>query len=77
MAMEAAEHPDRRAYVWLAAVLRSQIAGGRLAQGDSVPSIAVLSREHSISRRTAGSAMQLLEREGLIFRVPGLGYFVS
>jgi GntR family transcriptional regulator len=74
--MVMATHSDPRQYIRLAAYLREQIASGRLAPGSPVPSITVLCREHATSRRTAGKAMQVLEQEGLVFRVPGLGYFV-
>jgi len=61
----------------LAAFIRQQIAEGKLAQGGRLPSIAVLRREHGHSRQTVGKAIRVLEREGLIYRVPGLGYHVS
>ena len=61
----------------LAAIIRQQIAEGTLAQGARLPSIAVLRRDHGHSRQTVGKAMHVLEDEGLIFRVPGLGYYVS
>jgi GntR family trehalose operon transcriptional repressor len=60
----------------LAALLRERIESGQLAAGSRMPSITVLCREQATSRRTAGRAMQLLEDDGLIHRVPGLGYFV-
>ena len=61
----------------LAALIRDQIASGTLAPGRPLPSIAVLRRQHSHSRQTVGKAMRILEREGLIYRVPGLGYYIS
>jgi DNA-binding GntR family transcriptional regulator len=61
----------------LAALIRDQIASGTLAPGGRIPSIAVLRRRHSHSRQTVGKAMRVLEGEGLIYRVPGLGYYVS
>lgn len=69
-------HSDPRQYVRLASYLREQIASGKLAPGESVPSITVLCRQYETSRRTAGKAMQVLEKESLLLRVPGLGYFV-
>ena len=61
----------------LAALIRDQIASGTLAPGGRLPSIAVLRRRHSHSRQTVGKAMRVLEDEGLIYRVPGLGYYIS
>jgi DNA-binding GntR family transcriptional regulator len=37
----------------------------------------VLRRDYGHSRQTVGKAMRILEGEGLIFRVQGLGYYVS
>jgi GntR family transcriptional regulator len=75
--MEAVPRHDPRTYMRIAAAIRDQIASGRLGPKQSVPSITVLSRDHATSRGTAGKALRLLEREGVIFRVPGLGYHVS
>jgi GntR family transcriptional regulator len=75
--MTAAVQPDPRAYIRLAALIREQIADGRLLPGGQLPSIAALRRQHGHSRQTVGKAMRVLESEGLIYRVPGLGYYVS
>ncbi len=75
--MTEAAQPDPRAYVRLAALIRQQIADGTLSRGARLPSIAILRRDHGHSRQTVGKAMHLLEDEGLIYRVPGLGYYVS
>jgi DNA-binding GntR family transcriptional regulator len=60
----------------LAALIREQIASRALAPGGRLPSIATLRSEHGHSRQTVGKAMRILEAEGLIYPVPGLGYFV-
>jgi DNA-binding GntR family transcriptional regulator len=75
--MTAAVQPDPRAYMRLAALIRQQITDGKLTPGGRLPSIAVLRREHGHSRQTVGKAMRILEDEGLIYRVPGLGYYIS
>ena len=75
--MTEAAQPDPRAYVRLAAIIRQKIADGTLSRGARLPSIAVLRREYGHSRQTVGKAMHVLEDEGLIYRVPGLGYYVS
>ena len=61
----------------LAAFIRDQIASGALAPGGRLPSIAALRRQHGHSRQTVGKAMRILEGEGLIYRVAGLGYYIS
>ena len=68
---------DPRSYVRLAARLRNQILNGELAPGGAVPSITTFSHELGHARQTCGKAMQLLEQEGLLMRVPGLGYYVT
>jgi len=73
---EEAPH-DPRIYMQIAAAICDQITSGQLRPGEPIPSITVLTREHGTSRGTTGKAVQLLEREGLLFRVPGLGYYVS
>jgi DNA-binding GntR family transcriptional regulator len=68
---------DPRRYVRLAAALRQLILDGALTTGDPVPPIADLAAEHGCSRETAGKTLRLLEREGHVYRVPGLGYFTG
>jgi DNA-binding GntR family transcriptional regulator len=74
--MKLSPQPDPRAYMKLAAMFRTQIAEGILGPGDKLPSITMVSDERGCSRQTAGRAMQVLERDGLVHRVQGLGYFV-
>ena len=64
-------------YVRLAARLRKEILNGALTPGHPVPAITMLSREFGHARMTCGKALQLLEREELLIRVPGLGYYVA
>jgi DNA-binding GntR family transcriptional regulator len=74
--MTMAGSSDPRRYVQLAAALRDQIADGALVKDERVPSINDLCASFRLSRQTAGKALRLLEEEGLIYRVPGLGYHV-
>jgi len=67
---------DPRAYVRLAAMLRGQITDGTLQSGQPTPSITTLTQEHGVARQTAAKALGVLEAEGLVHRVPGLGYYV-
>lgn len=77
MPPSAAARPDPRAYVRIAGVLRELISSQVLPPGSRAPSITRLCREHGHTRQTCGKAMRLLEREGLLHRVPGLGYYVN
>jgi GntR family transcriptional regulator len=67
---------DPRRYMQIANGLRQQIRDGDFKPGDPVPDIATIQRETGYSRQTAGKALRLLETEGLLTRVPGLGYHV-
>lgn len=60
----------------IAAVVRQGLSEGRWRAGDPVPSITTLSQEHEVTRKTAAKSLRLLETEGLLYRVPGLGYYV-
>jgi GntR family transcriptional regulator len=68
---------EMRRYLRLATFIREEIANGLLAPGSSVPSIKSLCHVYGLSRQTAGKALRVLENEGLIYRLPGLGYFVT
>jgi DNA-binding GntR family transcriptional regulator len=67
---------DPRAYVRIAAAVRGQIESGELAPGEPVPSITTLVQEHGVARQTAAKGLRMLEAAGLLYRVPGLGYYV-
>ena len=68
---------DPRSYVRMAAMIRQQIAEGRLQPGDRTPTIEGLAKEHGHARQTCAKALRQLVDEGLAYRVPGLGYFVA
>jgi DNA-binding GntR family transcriptional regulator len=68
---------DPRKYVRLAAELRMQIEEGGLPAGHPVPSITRLAAERGWARGTCAGALQLLAEQGLLRRVPGLGYYVT
>jgi GntR family transcriptional regulator len=68
---------DPRKYLRLAAVLRQRISDRSLQPGQAMPSITTLCAEHHLARGTARHAMRTLLGEGLIYRVPGLGYYVA
>jgi hypothetical protein len=70
-------NPEQRIYLRLAALLREEITNGLLAPGSPVLSITSLCKVRDCSRRTGGHALQTLESEGLVYRVPGRGYFIA
>ena len=68
---------DPRSYVRMAATIRARIAEGKLRPGDPTPSIESIVRDHRHARQTCAKALRLLVNQGLAYRVPGLGYFVT
>jgi DNA-binding GntR family transcriptional regulator len=68
---------DPLAYVRMAARLRRQVSDGTYAPGAPVPSITVLSGQHGHARLTCARALRVLAGEGLLVRIPGLGYHVA
>ena len=68
---------DPRSYVRMAAMIRQQIAEGKLQPGDPTPSIETMTQEHGHARQTCAKALRVLVDEGLAYRVPGLGYYVT
>jgi GntR family transcriptional regulator len=68
---------DPRAYIRLAAMVRRQITDGVLKPGQPAPPITRISQEYGHARLTCGKALRLLEHEGLVTRIPGLGYCVN
>ena len=61
----------------IAAYLREGIAEGRWQPGQPVPSITTLSQDFEVARRTAAKGLQLVEAEGLVVKIPGLGFYVA
>ncbi len=71
------EDEDPRAYVRIANDLRRRILSGELQAGKPLPSITTLTQEWEVARETASHAVTVLVEEGLVRRVPGLGYHVT
>jgi hypothetical protein len=71
------DESDPRAYVRLATLLRREIAAGNLTPGMPTPSITTLSQQYGHARQTCAKALRTLEDEGLLVRIPGLGYYVK
>jgi GntR family transcriptional regulator len=68
---------EQRHYLRIADALRMQIEVGLLQPGDKVPTMRVLAAQHSVHPDTAARGLQTLEAQGLIWRCPGLGYYVK
>ena len=66
---------DPQASMRLAAIVRQQIIDGKPRPGGPAPSITFPSQEHG--RPTCSRALRILEYEGLLTRIPGLGYYVN
>src|SRR6266702_6923382 len=60
----------------ISADLRRQIQEGSLGPGALLPSEPELARDYNVSRQTARSALQALEREGLVVVRPRRGRIV-
>ncbi|MEW9548151.1 GntR family transcriptional regulator [Nonomuraea sp. NPDC050783] len=66
----------RPRYVRIADQLRARITSGELAEGDRLPSIPELVREHGIASNTAQRALGILVTEGLAEARSGSGTYV-
>jgi len=72
----AAISPDPRRYLRIAAAVRELLADGNLVPGQPIPTITELSEQHGYSRMTVAKGLRILEGEGLLCRMRGLGYYV-
>jgi GntR family transcriptional regulator len=64
-------------YSQLANILRDRIAGGELPAREPIPSERQLEKDYSVSRTTIRQAIDLLVRQGFLYREHGRGTFVS
>lgn len=64
-------------YYQLANILREKIQNGEFAAQDSIPSERQLEEQYNLSRPTIRQAIDLLERQGYLYRIHGKGTFVS
>jgi len=64
-------------YYQLANILREQISNGKLEAHQPIPSERQLETIYSVSRTTIRQAIDLLVRQGFLFREHGRGTFVS
>jgi len=64
-------------YVQLEEILRAKIAGGEWRPNQRIPSENELNKIYGLSRMTARGVLTKLVNEGVLFRVPGKGTFLS
>ena len=64
-------------YYQLANILREKILNGEFSAQDAIPSERHLEEQYNLSRPTIRQAIDLLERQGYLYRVHGKGTFVS
>jgi GntR family transcriptional regulator len=64
-------------YCQLANILRERISKGELAARQPIPSERQLEEDYSVSRTTIRQAIDLLVRQGFLYREHGKGTFVS
>jgi DNA-binding LacI/PurR family transcriptional regulator len=57
--------------------LRRQLAEGKLAPGHKLPPLREIAAEFDVSTMTVRLAVQRLEEEGLVYKIPSVGVFVS
>ena len=62
-------------HVQLTAILREQIADGRLPHRTALPSLTQLAAEHGVAVTTVQKALDPLKAEGLIVTYPGRGTY--
>jgi GntR family transcriptional regulator len=57
--------------------VRRQMASGQLAAGHALPSVRAVALEHAINPMTVSKAYSMLETEGLLDRLRGVGMVVA
>jgi len=64
-------------YYQLANILRKRVENGEFQAHDAIPSERQIEEQYNLSRPTIRQAIDLLERQGYLYRVHGRGTFVS
>eukprot|EP01133_Synstelium_polycarpum_P022189 gene22189-26626_t len=71
------ERETEPAYQRLSRELRQQISAGTYRDGIQLPTESELAQHHGVSRQTVRRAFHDLVAEGIVYRVPGRGTFVT
>lgn len=71
------EHSNAAIYEQIAEQIKNAVLTRELPAGEALPSIRGLAKDLQISVITTKRAYEELEKEGLIYSVPGRGFFVS
>jgi DNA-binding GntR family transcriptional regulator len=69
--------PAKPKWERIADEIRSKIESGELAPGDKLPSTSQLRAEYGVSAGVVRQAILVLQTQGLVEGVHGLGVFVS
>jgi DNA-binding GntR family transcriptional regulator len=69
--------PQTPAYRQLADQLREAIRRGDYGPRDAIPSLTQLTGSTGLARGTVQKAIEILEKEGLVYTVSGRGTFVT
>ncbi|MFE9692683.1 GntR family transcriptional regulator [Micromonospora sp. NPDC005806] len=69
--------PAKAKWAQIADQIRDQIASGKLAPGEKLPSTAQLKEEHGVSAGVVRQAILVLQMQGWVEGVHGVGVFVA
>ncbi|MEV4197726.1 GntR family transcriptional regulator [Micromonospora globbae] len=69
--------PAKPKWAQLADHIRARIESGEWAPGDKLPSTAQLKEEHGVSQTVVRQAILVLQTQGLVEGVHGVGVFVA
>ncbi|MFI1193932.1 GntR family transcriptional regulator [Micromonospora sp. NPDC020750] len=69
--------PAKAKWAQLADNIRERVESGELAPGDKLPSTAQLKLEHGVSATVVRQAILVLQMQGLVEGVHGVGVFVA
>jgi DNA-binding GntR family transcriptional regulator len=69
--------PAKPKWAQLADGIRARIESGELAPGDKLPSTAELKQEHGVSSTVVRQAILVLQMQGFVEGVHGVGVFVA
>ena len=71
------DHQGISGYQELSALFMKQIAAGVFPSGSQLPTEMEISRKYKLNRHTVRRALEVMEHEGLVYRLRGKGTFVA